>query len=69
MIEELRSKEMKLEQEHEMQVLQKLKAKMDRIKATQQKLLESAKEPSHHGRGKKFYSVQVFVSAVARKTI
>lgn len=52
LIEELRSKEMKVEQEHEIEVLQKLKAKMDRIKATQQKLLESVKEPAHHAKGK-----------------
>uniref|UniRef100_A0A336KKQ0 CSON012824 protein n=1 Tax=Culicoides sonorensis TaxID=179676 RepID=A0A336KKQ0_CULSO len=51
LIEELRAKEMKLEQEREMEVLEKLKAKMDRIKATQQKLLESAKEPAHHAKG------------------
>uniref|UniRef100_A0A336MIL0 CSON012824 protein n=1 Tax=Culicoides sonorensis TaxID=179676 RepID=A0A336MIL0_CULSO len=50
LIEELRAKEMKLEQEREMEVLEKLKAKMDRIKATQQKLLESAKEPAHHAK-------------------
>lgn len=43
---------MKVEQEHEIEVLQKLKAKMDRIKATQQKLLESVKEPPHHAKGK-----------------
>ncbi|XP_063707316.1 piezo-type mechanosensitive ion channel component isoform X4 [Culicoides brevitarsis] len=51
LIEELRAKEMKVEQEHEIEVLQKLKAKMDRIKATQQKLLESVKEPPHHAKG------------------
>lgn len=54
MIEELRSKEMNLEHEREIQVLEKLKAKMDRIKATQQKLLETAKEPPHHAKGKIF---------------
>lgn len=42
---------MKVEQEREIEVLQKLKAKMDRIKATQQKLLESVKEPPHHAKG------------------
>lgn len=54
LIEELRAKEMKVEQEAEIEVLQKLKAKMDRIKATQQKLLESVKEPPHHAKGKSF---------------
>lgn len=45
---------MKVEQEAEIQVLEKLKAKMDRIKATQQKLLETAKEPAHHAKGRCF---------------
>lgn len=49
MIEELRSKQMQQEMEHERQILKKLKMKMDRIKATQQKII--AEEPKTHAAG------------------
>lgn len=50
LIEELRRKEMKVEADREAQVLQKIKSKMDRIKATQQRVLEE-NEPKHHAAG------------------
>ncbi|XP_055598919.1 piezo-type mechanosensitive ion channel component-like isoform X5 [Uranotaenia lowii] len=50
LIEELRIKEVKLEAERESQILQKIKMKMDRIKATQQKILEPVHEPSTHAK-------------------
>ena len=39
------------EVEREAQILQKIKMKMDRIKATQQRVLEE-NEPKHHAAGK-----------------
>lgn len=51
LIDELRIKEVKLEAEREAQILQKIKTKMDRIKATQQRVLEE-NEPKHHAAGK-----------------
>ncbi|XP_070500560.1 piezo-type mechanosensitive ion channel component isoform X4 [Chironomus tepperi] len=47
LIEELRKKEMSQEAEREAQILQKIKMKMDRIKATQQRVLEE-NEPKTH---------------------
>jgi piezo-type mechanosensitive ion channel component 1/2 len=51
LIEELRLKESEAEKEREAQILQKIKTKMDRIKATQQRVLEE-NEPKHHAAGK-----------------
>uniref|UniRef100_A0A2M4CXL1 Putative piezo-type mechanosensitive ion channel component 2 n=1 Tax=Anopheles darlingi TaxID=43151 RepID=A0A2M4CXL1_ANODA len=48
LIEELRVKESTLEAERERQILEKIKAKMDRIKATQQKILEAAQDSGTH---------------------
>uniref|UniRef100_A0AAG5DE22 Piezo-type mechanosensitive ion channel component n=1 Tax=Anopheles atroparvus TaxID=41427 RepID=A0AAG5DE22_ANOAO len=48
LIEELRIKESTLEAERERQILEKIKAKMDRIKATQQKILEAVQDPGTH---------------------
>ncbi|XP_058124617.1 piezo-type mechanosensitive ion channel component isoform X2 [Anopheles coustani] len=48
LIEELRIKESTLEAERERQILEKIKAKMDRIKATQQKILEAVQDPATH---------------------
>ncbi|XP_050088800.1 piezo-type mechanosensitive ion channel component [Anopheles aquasalis] len=48
LIEELRTKESTLEAERERQILEKIKAKMDRIKATQQKILEAVQDPGTH---------------------
>lgn len=50
LIEELRKKEMKIEAERENTILQKIKMKMDRIKATQKRILEE-NEPKHHAAG------------------
>ncbi|XP_058452791.1 piezo-type mechanosensitive ion channel component isoform X2 [Malaya genurostris] len=50
LIEELRIKDVKLEIERESQILQKIKMKMDRIKATQQKILEPVHEPTTHAK-------------------
>ncbi|CAO1304226.1 unnamed protein product [Diamesa serratosioi] len=47
LIEELRVKESSAEVEREAQILLKIKSKMDRIKATQQRVLEE-NEPKHH---------------------
>ncbi|KFB42311.1 AGAP009276-PA-like protein [Anopheles sinensis] len=52
LIEELRIKESALEAERERQILEKIKAKMDRIKATQQKILEAVQDPATHAIGK-----------------
>lgn len=49
MIEELRSKQMQQEIQHESLILKKLKMKMDRIKATQQKII--AEDPKTHAAG------------------
>ncbi|XP_058124616.1 piezo-type mechanosensitive ion channel component isoform X1 [Anopheles coustani] len=51
LIEELRIKESTLEAERERQILEKIKAKMDRIKATQQKILEAVQDPATHAIG------------------
>lgn len=51
LIDELRQKEMKAEAEREAAILQKIKMKMDRIKATQQRVMEEH-EPKHHAAGK-----------------
>lgn len=56
LIEELRVKEMNQEAEREVQILQKIKMKMDRIKATQQRVLEE-NEPKHHAAGKLYLKV------------
>ncbi|XP_055550145.1 piezo-type mechanosensitive ion channel component isoform X2 [Wyeomyia smithii] len=50
LIEELRIKDVKQEIERESQILQKIKMKMDRIKATQQKILEPVHEPTTHAK-------------------
>jgi hypothetical protein len=50
LIEELRKKEMAQEADREAQILQKIKTKMDRIKATQQRVLEE-NEPKTHAAG------------------
>uniref|UniRef100_A0A182QXP0 Piezo-type mechanosensitive ion channel component n=1 Tax=Anopheles farauti TaxID=69004 RepID=A0A182QXP0_9DIPT len=51
LIEELRVKESAQEAERERQILEKIKAKMDRIKATQQKILEAVQAPATHAIG------------------
>lgn len=60
LIEELRSKQMQQEMEHESQILKKLKMKMDRIKATQQKII--AEEPKTHAAGKWSFSLEITFS-------
>ncbi|XP_053676328.1 piezo-type mechanosensitive ion channel component [Anopheles nili] len=51
LIEELRIKESTQEAERERQILEKIKAKMDRIKATQQKILEAVQDHPNHAIG------------------
>ncbi|KAG5675805.1 hypothetical protein PVAND_005679 [Polypedilum vanderplanki] len=51
LIEELRKKEMAQEAEREAQILQKIKMKMDRIKATQQRILEENEPKTHAAEG------------------
>jgi piezo-type mechanosensitive ion channel component 1/2 len=69
LIEELRLKESEAEKEREAQILQKIKTKMDRIKATQQRVLEE-NEPKHHAAGKtpfyklRFSFAEIFSSAL-----
>uniref|UniRef100_A0A8D8C813 Piezo-type mechanosensitive ion channel component n=1 Tax=Culex pipiens TaxID=7175 RepID=A0A8D8C813_CULPI len=50
LIEDLRIKDVKKEAERESQILQKIKMKMDRIKATQQKILEPVHDPTTHAK-------------------
>lgn len=71
LIDELRQKEMKAEAEREAAILQKIKMKMDRIKATQQRVLEEH-EPKHHAAGKyiafSFYYFSRETSFIFNKT-
>ncbi|KAJ2953804.1 hypothetical protein O0L34_g1430 [Tuta absoluta] len=49
LIEELRMKQMKLQEEQELNILEKIKVKMEKIKANQRKVQGAvAKEPPHH---------------------
>lgn len=53
MIEELSQKQIQEQQETERRILEKIKYKMDRIKASQKRIHGSGhKEPSSHQRGK-----------------
>lgn len=53
MIEQLRLKQMKIQEDQEIKILEKIKVKMERIKANQRKIQGAlAKEPKHHDRGK-----------------
>lgn len=66
LIEELRVKEMHSESEREMQILQKIKMKMDRIKATQQRVLEE-NEPKHHAAGKNINGRHILIDRDFRR--
>lgn len=66
MIEELRIKDVKQEAERESQILQKIKMKMDRIKATQQKILEPVHEPTSHAKGKFLLNVTICSSCLCQ---
>lgn len=56
MIEHLRLKQMKIQEDQESKILEKIKVKMERIKANQRKIQGAlAKEPKHHDRGKLNY--------------
>lgn len=48
---------MKNQIQQENLILQKIKKKMDRIKATQQKLLQPLEEPPSHQRGTQFFFI------------
>lgn len=53
LIEELRQKQMTLQEDQEVKILEKIKVKMERIKANQKKIQGAlAKDPIHHDRGK-----------------
>lgn len=52
---------MKNQVQQENLILQKIKKKMDRIKATQQKLLQPLEEPTSHQRGKYFFFQPAFL--------
>ncbi|XP_050551095.1 piezo-type mechanosensitive ion channel component isoform X5 [Spodoptera frugiperda] len=52
LIEELRQKQMKIQEDQETKILEKIKVKMERIKANQKKIQGAmAKEPGHHDIG------------------
>ncbi|KAJ8729263.1 hypothetical protein PYW08_000844 [Mythimna loreyi] len=52
LIEELRQKQMNAQEEQETKILEKIKVKMERIKANQKKIQGTlTKEPCHHDRG------------------
>lgn len=60
LIESLRKKQVKIQAQREEEILQKIKQKMDRIKANQQKLQPAITSPKQHYQGKwpkirKFY--------------
>lgn len=56
MIQELSQKRIQEQHESERKVLEKIKSKMDRIKATQKKIQGfGVKEPESHERGKLLY--------------
>lgn len=52
LIESLRKKQVKLQAQREEEILQKIKQKMDRIKANQQKLQPALSTPKTHYQGK-----------------
>lgn len=52
MIEEMRLKTMKEQEEMEHRILEKIKQKMDRIKANQEKIQVGYKDKTQIGRGK-----------------
>lgn len=52
MIESLRKKQVKIQAQREEEILQKIKQKMDRIKANQQKLQPALLAPKTHYQGK-----------------
>lgn len=53
LIEELRQKQMQIQEEQEVKILEKIKVKMERIKANQKKIQGvMTKEPHHHDIGK-----------------
>lgn len=56
---------MKAEAEREAAILQKIKMKMDRIKATQQRVLEEH-EPKHHAAGKNIIRTLFFPKMKSR---
>lgn len=52
LIEELRQKQMKVQEDQEVKILEKIKVKMERIKANQKKIQGAmTKEPKHHDAG------------------
>ncbi|CAH1708045.1 unnamed protein product [Chironomus riparius] len=66
LIEELRKKEMGLEADREAQILQKIKMKMDRIKATQQRVLEENEPKTHAADGSHRFSRESFARRAIR---
>lgn len=57
MIESLRRKQVKIQAQREEEILQKIKQKMDRIKANQQKLQPVISSPKTHYQGKRTIEV------------
>lgn len=60
MIESLRRKQVKIQAQREEEILQKIKQKMDRIKANQQKLQPAITSPKTHYQGKRVKCVSCF---------
>ncbi|CAG9784241.1 unnamed protein product [Diatraea saccharalis] len=51
LIEELRQKQMQIQEEQEIKILEKIKVKMERIKANQKKIQGAMMKPHHHDAG------------------
>lgn len=66
LIESLRRTQVKIQAKHEKEILEKIKQKMDRIKATQQKLQTTS---VIHSRGKKRIETCFFFSALFLKLV
>lgn len=64
LIEELRQKQMYLQEDQEVRILEKIKVKMERIKANQKKIQGAmTKEAPHHDHGKYLNSELVWIVA------
>ncbi|XP_063838505.1 piezo-type mechanosensitive ion channel component isoform X2 [Ostrinia nubilalis] len=61
LIEELRQKQMQIQEEQEVKILEKIKVKMERIKANQKKIQGAmTKEPHHHDAGSAAYRRRIY---------
>ena len=60
LIGDLRQKQIQHRQEHERTVLNKIKRKMEKIRATQQKMLSPIEQPTHFDGKLKYFAVCLF---------